>query len=257
VPEEVNTPPGIMPGGVPERGKIMGIRVSKKIGWGLTDIQHENGRITDPRINVSSHLLMPPDSVGPPYLEYLGALADAEVPESYDHTDILLEAEMVKEALKREGGLPWPITWQSEYGRADTLLVQPVAALDWSRHDDPIDFIEESFFSRPMDPRVFPIRNGIHPYEGLYMDGRSGKRLDSSAVNIMRRVLAREDGKPERRQAADSLALSLGFSSADEAQSLIIPFIPGDIRRVAAWGDLFSGPTAWLDLRPLLYVYWA
>jgi len=241
----------------------MGIRLSKRLGWGFTDVQYrENGQIDDPRIAVSSSLLMPPDEVGPEYLGYLEALRDAEPENSDAWFELMMSIEMVKETQKTEGRIPWPVVRPFEGGLPSVLLIQPVGFPGWSRYNDPIDVCEEStLHAGTLGGRVVPMPYGIFPFEGLYMDSRDGRRLDSTAKRLIDRLLDREDEteevKPERRKAADHLARVLGFEGADQAQEHIAPVVPSDILNVVSWLNLLNGPDAWRQLRPMLYAYWS
>lgn len=243
----------------------MGIRINKKLGYGLTDVQHDNGRITDPRINVSSRLLVPHEDVARDYLAHLaerrtteGEKSGAAAGEpSNEWIDVCMEYEAVSLSLEREGHLKPPVTWESEAGWQEMLLVQPLGFPGWSHHDDPIDYLEETELYEPVTPRVVPAPRGIHPFEGLYVDSRDGRRLDSTAKRLTDRLLGKRNDRPDFRRAADHLAKTMGFADAAEAQQLIAPFIPDDVRRLCEWGELFTSPDVWLQLRPMLYVYWA
>lgn len=240
----------------------MGIRLSKRLGWGFTDVQYENGHITDPRISVSSSLLMPPDEVGPGYLGYLEALRDAEHEESDAWFDVMMSIAMVKDAAKHDGSLPWPVVWLPEGGLQNVLLIQPVGFSRWSRYDDPIDVAEEyALHADPLGGRVVPLPYGIFPFEGLYMDSRDGRKLDSTAKRTIDRLLdnGTEGGEVrlERRRAADHLARAIGFTDAGQAREHIAPVVPSDILNVISWLNLFNGPDCWRQLRPMLYVYWS
>lgn len=235
----------------------MGMRIHKILGYGLDDVQHEGGRITDPRINVSGHLLMAPDQVGPEYRAHLEKLRDAE----REHSDAWFDIETEIQLLRATPGrLDWPVTWECEYGRQDVLLIRPMAFGKWSRYDDPIDYAEEcALHEDPTAPRVVPLPQGIWPFESLYMDSRDGRRLDGTVKWVFDRLMhGKTDGPtPEQRRAVDHLAHRLGFDDADQARTCIVPWVPGDVRRIASWGSLFTEPDVWLKLRPMLYVYWS
>lgn len=240
----------------------MGIRLSKKLGWGLTDVMHDDkGYVSDPRINASA--LNPPGGefiAG--YLEYLESLKGDEPNISDEWFEVMLTIQMIEESRRREEHIPWPVTRPFEGGCWNVLLVQPVGFDKWSRYDDPIDVAEEcASDSGTLGGRVTPMPYGIFPFEGLYMDSRDGRRLDSTAKRMIDRLLdgGPEDAgvSPERHRAAGHLARVLGFEDTDEASRCIAPVVPSDIRNVCSWLDLFTGPDVWLQLRPMLYVYWS
>lgn len=245
----------------------MGTRLYKKLGWALTGLERdEHGRLTDPRVSIDGVSRYVED-FAPLYLEYLEAARDAERRGGSDEQqsdawfDLMLSIEMVKEAREKDGVLDWPVTCRSDAGFRDLLLIQPVGYSGWSRYGDHIDQQEEGMLYPGMEPRLVPMPYGIYPFEGLYMDSRNGRRLDSTAKRLIDRLLDRKDEseevRPERRKAADHLARTLGFDDADHAQQHIAPMVPGDIRYVISWLNLLNGPDVWLQLRPVLYVYWS
>lgn len=240
----------------------MGIHLYKKMGWGLTGLNHdrETGAMTDPRVNravLDAHSNA--DQVGGNYLQYLEALRDAEPENSDPWFDLMMSVEMVKETKSREGRLDWPVTRCSESGRRDVLLIQPVGYPHWTRYGDQIDQAEENAAHGDEWGRLVEFRHGIYPFEGLYMDSRDGRRLDSTAKRTIDKLLVRQETEEDQkfRGAADHLAKVLGFTDSAQAQKYIAPEVPSDIRHVASWLDLFTGPDVWLQLRPMLYVYWA
>lgn len=241
-----------------DKEETVGIRIHKKIGWGLTDLKYDGeGRVIDPRVN-SRVLDNPPDEVGPECLMHLEGLRDALPEDSDEYFDITMEIGMVTEARRRGRRIWWPVTHEPEAGRPDVLLVQPIGLPDWSRYDDPIDYAEEVALREPRESRVVPIPRGIHPFDGLYMHARTGARLNAAGVNAFR-ALSRSESPEEAKRAVllDKVAGKLGFADRADAERGIVPWVPGDVRRVCAWANLFADPNTWRQLRPLLYVYWA
>lgn len=240
----------------------MGIHLYKKLGWGLTDVAHDQqtGALTDPRVNAgSSSFTMPPDEVGPQYLEYLEALRAAEPENSDAWFDLSMTIEMVKADQEKNGPLPWPVSREGESGRRDLLLIQPVGFSHWTRYGDPLDQAEENALYPDTYFRIVPMPFGIYPFEGLYMDSRDGRRLDTTAKRMIDRLLAKQETEEDQqfRKAADHLAKVLGFEDAEQARQHIAPAVPPDIRYVISWLNLFNGPDVWRQLRPMLYVYWS
>lgn len=244
----------------------MGIRLWKKLGWGITGLEHDmqTGALTDPRINADA-LIQHPESVGPHYLEYLKARLDAErrpgedVEQGEEWFDLAMTIAMVEAATEDGDDLPFPVTRESEAGRRDLLLIQPVGYSQWSRYADRIDHAEEGAL-HPDDPhRVVPMPHGIYPFEGLYMDSRDGRRLDTTAKRLIDKLATKWDGDDgeKYRKAADHLARVSGFEDSDQALEHMAPVVPPDIRYVISWLNLFNGPDVWLQLRPMLYVYWS
>ncbi|MCP9209651.1 hypothetical protein [Streptomyces cucumeris] len=236
----------------------MGIRIHKKIGWGITGLEHdERGILTDSRVNADA-LLQSVDEVGTEYLKYLESRRDEE--EDPDERFELMSIIGMVDAAQAQGeSLWWPVTREDEAGRQDVLLVQPVGMPGWSRYDDPIDFAEEGALHGPIEPRVVPLERGIYPLEGAYMDSRDGRRLDPAAKRFLDRLMGlqgEDEGRQRYGRTADRLAESMGFNDAHHARQHIAPAVPADIRHVCSWLNLFTDPDMWLQLRPMLYVYW-
>lgn len=240
----------------------MGIRPYKKLGWGLTGLEHNAmGHVTDPRINTDALLnRMSEESVGPLYLDYLRALRDAEPENSDAWFDVMMSVGMVEADLEQNGRVEWPLTHQSDAGRRDLLLIQPVGYRNWSRYGDIIDHAQEEVLYSGIEPRVDLMPHGIFPYEGLYMDSRTGRKLDSTAKRLFERLLEHVGDAPEkqeiRQRAALHLATTMGFETSEEARRYIAPVVPPDIMHVITWLNLFNGPDVHLGLRPMLYTYW-
>jgi hypothetical protein len=239
----------------------VGIRLNKKLGWALTGLERdEHGRLTDPRVSLDGVNRYVED-FAPLYLGYLEALRDAEPENSDAWFDLMMSIEMVKAARDQDGVLNWPVTCRSDAGYRDLLLIQPVGYQGWSRYGDPLDQQEEAMLYPGMEPRVVPMPYGIYPFEGLYMDSRTGQKLDSTAKRIVDRLLEAaekdDDKREDRLKAADHLAKSMGFENAGHAKEHIAPIVPPDVRYVISWLNLLNGPDAWLQLRPVLYVYWS
>lgn len=238
----------------------MGVRPYKKLGWGLTGLEHdERGQLTDPRVNGDALYHRTEDFV-PRYLEYLRALRDAESPESDEWFELMMTVSMVEADFERSGPADWPVTRESEAGRRDLLLIQPVGFREWSRYGDRIDHAEEEMLHPGIEPRVVPMPYGIYPFEGIYMDDRTGRKLDGTAKRLFERLLRHETDDPNkeaiRQKTAAHLAGTMGFDSPEQAQQHIAPVVPSDVMHVISWLNLFNGPEVHLQLRPMLYVYW-
>ena len=238
----------------------MGIRLFKKLGWGLTGLErHENGTLADPRVNTDA-LGPRSQGVGSGYLEYLKTLQDRQARESADWFDLMLNVSMVEEILKREKEVAWPVTWGGNGGIRDLILVQPVGFHHWTRYGDALDQAEENALYPDEYHRIVPMPYGVYPFEGLYMDSRDGRPLDTTAKRFMERLLEQRrksgDGA-EYGQLADKLAVLMGFDDPEEAEAHIAPAVPPDIRYVCDWLGLFTSPDVVLQLRPMLYTYWS
>lgn len=240
----------------------MGTGLYKKLGWALTGLEcdEKTGKLTDPRINTAA-LASRPEDIGPPYLAYLKALRDAAPENSDEWFDLMMTISMIEAARETEKISPWPITRDADSGRPDVLMIQPVGFSHWTRYGDQIDHAEENSLHADEWGRIVEMPYGIYPFEGLYMDSRNGRRLDSTAKRMIDRMLDEKDKDPEksevRQKVATRLARTLGFEDVEQARKYIAPVVPADVRHIASWLNLFNGPDVWLQLRPVLYAYWS
>lgn len=234
----------------------MGMRINKMIGYGLTDVATEGYKIADPRINADSFLLTgieEPDAGHPSYDQWLKQQTTGD--EMAD-LDILMELASL-ESVGAEDAYS-TVVHKSEYGMPNVLLVRPVGFPDWHRHADPIDWEERVIQGATLKNSVDRTLGGIHPWAGLHMDIRSGEKITGTLVNSWRRVANNPSEADEsRKPLLDRLAMGLGYQDHAEAERFIAPWVPDEIRRVCAWGELFTSPEVYLQLRPLLYTYWA
>jgi hypothetical protein len=135
---------------------------------------------------------------------------------------------------------------------------------EWSRADDTIDWLEETYLStgERCTPRVDVFPHGIYPFNGAYMDNRTGGRLSNDVMNWIR---ARSDGVTVHADVMYRFAAAINyasdgqraFRSPEEADRHIGPIIPIGVAALAHWGELFTGPRHVLELRPMRYLWWS
>jgi hypothetical protein len=237
----------------------MGIHVHKAIGYGLTDMAYKDYRITDPRINTGSFLLGGREV--PPVEDYI---AFVERTTSEGDFEARLEAGMLREYEGADVDSQELCIWKAEYGLPEVLLLRPFGCARWFRRDDPIDVEEEAIRGTTMEYRVERTVGNIHPYDGIYMDVRTGERFvgdQATRVRAWRRVINAPVGEKlteeGRADLLDKIAKVIGYKDHAEAEQLIAPLVPDEVRRICEWGELFTSPDVWRQLRPILYTYWA
>lgn len=231
----------------------MGTRINKTIGYGLTDVQVEDCRITDPRINADSFLLRGYVEHDEDHLSYGQWLKQRMTGDDMDDLDLILDAQNLEAVGAKDAYST--VTHKAEYALPEVLMVRPAGFPSWHRHDNIIDFEEEGIRRAEIESRVEPTLGGIHPWNGLHMDVRTGKKIEGTLVNAWRRVV--NAGDEEDKPLLDRLAQALGYADHAEAERFVAPFVPFEVRRICEWGGLFTSPDVVLQLRPMLYVYWA
>jgi len=231
----------------------MGIRIHKFLGYGLNDVRTgEDHKVVDPRINPDSPFF---NYELPSLSSYKDWLEENSDPEERSNLDSWYLNDPSAGGPRRRTNLDSCFAWSPEFGIPSVLAIQPVSAPDWSRQDDAIDYAEEIYVMKTenLEPRVHALPHGIHPYSASYIDSRTGEKLNNRVMWWVRAVSdgTRYDGE------LDSLAADCGFKNHQEAEKYIAPFVPTEIRNLARFANLFTKEDGWLDLRPLLYVYWS
>lgn len=232
----------------------MGIRVHKILGWGLTDL--DTGYQADRRVNWSSPLLSYEDQpTAGQYYYWLEARRQA----AGDKCSFSLDWAMLHGDEKlREKDLYGCVVYEHEYGLPEMLVLRPVTKDDWYRFDDDIDHMTETYPWREdsQTNRVQVFEHPPFPFNGFYMDKRDGRKLPD-AVFPWWQLQNGTRNREFREQAADLFAREMGFAGHAEAVENVAPQVPEEIRDLAEFGRLFTGPDVWLQLRPLLYTWWA
>lgn len=229
----------------------MGIRVHKFLGYGLADVQTKDMRITDERINPQSWLLT---YDGTPSVEDYHAWLSQHQRE-FPSMDLWYCRD---EKRDRRRELNHCAIWSPEYGMPEVLVLQPLGCPDWSRFDNSIDYIEETWL-RPerQGNHVDLVGGGIYPWIGTYMDDRTGEAVDDKIMWWVRLCNSDEPDDEGRAEALDVLAQAAGLSGHEEAVAHVWPMVPDEVRDLAEFAELFTSDGTWRQLRPMLYTYWA
>lgn len=229
----------------------MGIRVHKKIGYGLADVATTNleSRISDERINLNSPAIRQEHMPIEPYEDWLRAQQLNGDPDFSYALDLAILGDS-----KKSFDLESAVTHNGEFGLSNVLLIIPPSFQDsWTRYDDPMDYIEETHLREdPQANWVKQLKSGIYPFVG-YMDKRTGKDLDDRIFHWVRATHT-----PQFKEVnLDTLAKAAGFKDHNDAVENVAPIVPPDVKNVAQFLELFTADDVWLQLRPLIYVYWS
>lgn len=242
----------------------MSPNITKVLGYALTDASCE----TDPRINTDSPLLFwsrfeeEDDEFAVPDLDgYAMWLEERQLPGDRS------EARLIRNALEKRlhfSALTQCVIHGEENQFADTLVIIPPAQLHrWYRSADSIDWWEASLLpdGKGDDARLDFLPTGPSPYTGRFMD-LDGTELNAEAERFT--WLARQnlpadelDWVAERIRPLDPRDDRQPYASAEAALPRIVPYVPSGVRNLAEYGQLFTGPDVWKQLRPVLYTYWS
>lgn len=234
----------------------MGIRIHKMCGWALTDLVGEG---EDARVDwgspVFSYDLTSAQHLER-YLEFLDSKDDGG-----GVAGSILDRAIVRD--KRRAAQPDPdmqaaFQWgTADGGSTDVLCIRPLTCEDWYRYDDILDWLEAD----DMNPVARVLEHGIFPWSGSYMDSTTGQRLPHEVMDWVRlwTNIAPAD-RPTVRKAVkselDELAGTFGMTH-DEAEFRVAPLVPEDIRNLCEYAEVFTNPDVWLQLRPVIYTWWA
>jgi hypothetical protein len=162
---------------------------------------------------------------------------------------------------------------QPEFGKSEILVIEPpvysmMAEDRWSRYNDAIDYVEETT-NHEQRPRLEVYRwQTLYPFVA-WVDARTGRRLGYSRKHedVMAFVWHidyltakfRDHAKPDKTKdkLIKKIVRQLGFKSVREAYQNIIPEVPGGVELLCEFLNLFRKKRTALQLRPMLYVYWA
>ena len=233
----------------------MGIRVNKVIGYGWTDVKTDaDGQITDKRFNPKGAALAAYDKQvktkrwsAAAYFRRVESVFRATVGKRkpcpiMERSAIVTERRRQEESEQAQRnnehiiyeGDGWhpheAMVHEAEFGLPNVfVLVTYAGRKDWRRHDDTIDYAEESTTHRA-EPRVLLLPDGIYPHTGgAYRHRKTGKLI----------------GVEDYRYLEDRLPY--------------VAEVPEDIKVLAKHLELFDPERPKLvdTLVPLLYVYWA
>lgn len=266
----------------------MGIRINKQLGYGLIDVdkqvEEEDLPVDEVElvdlVNWESPLLkyneeeMSLDN----YLDWVEEHSEDEYDievimlrkqlEEYDHFDTNTDYDhlSVKDPRWRHRPTHAVSRGDADGGLSNVLCITPVWLLDsWNRNDDTMDWIEETYFSKPgHDPQtsyVEVLKDGIYPYSGLWMHAQTGQALPGDGVRHWRIMKDHYEEHPEKYDEDAALSLDIwanaaGFDDHEDAVANCVPLVPDEVRHLVEFGQLFTSDDAYKHLRPMLYVYW-
>ena len=262
----------------------MSIRVHKKLGYGLVDLQVDGpSRIpSDRRWDYTAFQAKWSDVGDERSLQQfltwcranksqLTAIYEAEGWTGPQH---FLLTESIKDRIKQKAHWAAPhssVIWQSEGGNRQVVLFQCPGARDWSRRDDSIDFYEEQAAQVGMQSRVtlIPGTSGIYPYNGpmrrvrdpspavqamLTADSR-GRYLLSQMV--VRKGVTLLEGPHSVFTGTSSLVEDVARHFREDWRPRVPVGVLSIIEYMGCFPDAFGATGIVNSLRPLIYVYWS
>lgn len=149
-----------------------------------------------------------------------------------------------------------------------TVIITPLFMQKvWQHSDDYIDNAEwfanaKRTGNHSLAPQIQSISSSsLFPYDGLHMDGRTGKEFTTS--NSVHLVWQMKNNPPSGKfvKSESNHLLEIiqraGFASWAEFDEFYVPAVPGVVRDLIDWLELFEDENAWMKLRPNVVTYWS
>jgi hypothetical protein len=232
----------------------MSVRIHKLLGYGLTDIKLEDGVVFDPRLNPDCVIFEDDSEVDETHSpnQYFEWLTASEKPSDFDRYFFTNPRPAGSKERSTEDYFVF-----LPRGDMATLVIQPMAMDKWKRSFDDIDYITETYLvEKSQADRVDILPDNIHPFT-KYVDVRTGQDVDSWYLGMYKREQSRAFGQTPDLLQLDEYAQRLGFIDHDEALLYLAPKVPFDVRNLADFLGIFRHENSYLDLRPMLFTYWA
>lgn len=259
----------------------MGIRLTKRLGYALTDFQYDrdNWKVIDPRVDAS--LFNEKDGIydiAKAFTEW--ALQHPEEAESYmveeiglKSTDAMLTRMSLSEMIS-DNYHHAVLTLAPEFGSPSVLLFQPLTYKDWTRYGNVIDSYEAGLLSSEViyETRVHDLldagMSGIYPYDGFmyrYPDRETPERFlpheeaRDSLVGLgagkMREALYKIMLLPKALETSKNPEVTKDFQ--EHLRTDWGCRIPCEVLLFAHWSKIFTDFNTVYRLRPVLYTYWS
>ena len=240
----------------------MGIRISKVLGYGLTDLKTEgkyNEIISDPRINPNGYFGNSVDKEEKFTDDGFDAYLDAhkEDPDEVENDlSILRHLRDVEKEKGREyrNQFFYRLIYVVEGGLPNVMVFQPpIFGNDWSRYDDTIDYYDPATQATDGGCGVdfVMLDRALYPFESFW-DTRENppKRLTGDDYHWY----------TDRRWSEKMAKLAsenLGFKSVEEMNQCIQPVVPKELIALLKYFKVFTKDEYIYQLRPMIYWYWS
>lgn len=224
----------------------MGIRITKVMGYGLTDLKVRKGKIVDSRINPEGMMFnksYSTEGFSKWCAEKYESLKAGETLNG--KIDFYLEMEAIKKHQKTR--LLETVQCQTEFN-SKILCITPISSLDqWYRHDDTIDYYEAGTKIRN---KVKLLKHGIFPYDCLYMHRETKSPIQYELAAAFHRL------EPEFKKERTLMAKLMGFKSQRDCEQNLALKVPSPIHMLCEYGKMFTDSDTVYRLKPMIYTFW-
>jgi hypothetical protein len=206
----------------------MGIRIHKKLGYGLKDVKTKNNEIIDKRFNIKNI-----------YDLVLKSFEDFK--KTLNPTQLFLIDEKIKWDFSDV------ITYDEEFGLKNVILFQPFIK-SWSRYDNSIDYYENP----SQMSKIKLINRSLYPFES-YINLKTN--LNYILVNDTRFSLINIIQILNSDYSNEYDYSEYGFVDKKDAQTNIVPIVPDIIHAYIKYLNIFNDENTILTLKPMIYTY--
>lgn len=141
--------------------------------------------------------------------------------------------------------------YDDEFGMANVLMMVPVTFEKWYRVDDNIDYAQEYDnicypYIKKMDS-IYPFRNFMNANTGDVIYFKEEVGLDPLVLQEL----------THHRNLNMDYYTPYGFRDEEDVRNNFVSVIPWSVQKLCEYLKLFNDPKGYLQLRPMLYTYWA
>lgn len=241
----------------------MGIRISKVLGYGLTDVKTTgkyNEILNDFRFNPSGYFAMHADDQEEKFTD---AGFDKYLDAHKEHPDdIHNDLSILRHLREREqdGGrapadsIRHRMIYDSEFGMPNVMVFQPpVFGSDWSRYDDIIDYYDPQQQAKDGGCGIgfTMINRALYPFES-FCDYRENPPAVLKGDDWHRYINAKNSPR-----MVECALEELGFETEEEMHQMIHPMIPKELIALLKYCKVFTKDEYIYQLRPMIYWYWS
>ena len=239
----------------------MGIRLHKTMGYGLINVQNDNGHIADERFDSEGYMMASWEDKDDKWTLdgfYQFLKNKAKSLETIDQWDVSFEAQSVRQLMEEKNNFDFYSCFihQSEYGLPEVFMCIPICQVDrWHRRDDALDYIEENHNDRPRHEDYYRVLDyGLYPWTASFWDKRDGRELNPSYARIALDII---DSGDQDKLNNKALKKELGFNSAEEVKENIRPAVPNAAKYLLEYCRIFKDMDTMYELQPISYTFWA
>lgn len=234
----------------------MSVRIRLMMGYGLTNLQCEDGVIIDPRINPNGWLLSDENKQEHWSFDEF----DTHIRDEIDRTRTFgqdfnkLDKVNYLTYCNKRLNIHDCIIYDNEMGLDNVLLlIPPTMQHKWYRHDDDLDYYLAANGICSTQTSWYKVSpTNFYPYGG-FIDSKNGSRVVNPHSDMIG-DLYREN---ESRALVGSIwTEDLKCKSIDDVKKRYKHALPSTLISLIDYTKLFTNSNVIYDLEPMLYGYW-